>query len=127
MTELNTQLNTGGKLCGKSKWGVRKTRTLGDWEVWNPDTLEATYFPTWRKALDYVNHRLCSTPPRGPSTKHWHVRRRKNDYKITRFKHGDASQSLHIGPADLAPLAQVLLKAHQQEVAPCPGQPANPA
>lgn len=57
MSELNTQLPTSVELCGKSKWEVRRTRTRGDWEAWNPDTLEATYYDTWREALAYADKR----------------------------------------------------------------------
>lgn len=55
MSELNTELPTGGMLSGKSKWEVRKTRVLGDWEVWKPGTLEAEYFLDWREAMDYID------------------------------------------------------------------------
>lgn len=38
-----------------SRWEVRQTKTLGDWEAWNPNTLEATYFLDWREAMDYID------------------------------------------------------------------------
>lgn len=55
MTQHNTQLPTSVELCGKSKWEVRRTRTLGGWEVWNPNTLQAAYFLDWREAMGYID------------------------------------------------------------------------
>lgn len=37
------------------RWEVRQTRSMGDWEVCNPSTLEAVYFLDWAEALAYAD------------------------------------------------------------------------
>nr|DAK57421.1 MAG TPA: hypothetical protein [Caudoviricetes sp.] len=41
-------------LCGKSKWKVRRSQ-LGDWEAWNHNAWESTYFDTWQEAMDHAD------------------------------------------------------------------------
>ena len=118
----NTQLPTCGMLSGKlsGKWRVERHENLdGPGDVWcafhNENDIEETHrhFPTWGEAMDYADRMACTTPPRG--NKFWHVRRRGNDYEITRLKHGFACQWLHVAPADLQPLADLLQAAHRHE------------
>lgn len=102
-----------------SKWRVRRTWNSFYfdycWEVRDPDGIFECEFDTWHEAMRYASRLACSTPPRGDVTKYWHVRRRGNDYAITRYKRDRSSQTIHVAPADLQPLADLLLAAHFHE------------
>lgn len=43
-----------------SRWKIRRTRSAGDWEVYDTQIYKASYFPTWRRAMDYAD-RLART------------------------------------------------------------------
>lgn len=110
-----------------SRWKVRKTRTWGDWEAWNPSTLQATYYDTWREAMDYADRmaRTVTVPrildsgdpvPGAPDlTLGW-------EYQLWVDKHavwvgGQGCDMIHVKPEELKPLALALLAMHyQQEV-----------
>lgn len=141
MTELNTQLNTGGKLCGKSKWEVeRHPVSAGSAEhVWcafhNEHDIEETHrhFPTWREALAYADEQARTREvvlPRGP----YEIRSKQNIYeepiKVEPIKHLPGHETVAVNysahgvpagfflaPDELRPLALALLALHyQQEV-----------
>lgn len=120
--EHNTVLPTCGMLSGKLsvKWRVERHENLdGPGDVWcafhNEHNIEDTcrHFATWCEALAYADRMACTTPPRG--NKYWHIRRRGNDYAITRYKGGRSSQTIYVAPADLQPLADLLQAAHHHE------------
>lgn len=70
MSEHNTQLPTGGMLCGKSKWEVRRRWSYfyGDysWEILDPDGLLSGDFNTWREAMDYADRKARTVKVRLP-------------------------------------------------------------
>ena len=112
--EHNTLLPTCGMLSEKTEWVVHKAGRYA-WCAHRKGELPdiKRFFPTWGEALAYADRMACTTPPR--RHKYWHVRRRGNDYAITRYKRDWSSQTIHIAPADLLPLADLLQAAHHHE------------
>lgn len=130
MTELNTQLPTGGMLSGESKWEVRKTMLPGVWAVWGSTVRN---FSTWRDAMDYADQQARTVEvvlPRGP----YEIRSKQNIYeepiKVEPSKHFPGHETVAVkytahgvpawfflAPDELRPLALALLALHyQQEV-----------
>lgn len=126
MTELNTQLPTSGMLCGKSKWGVRKN--LGDWEAWNPNTLEAAYYDTWREAMDYADQRARTREyvlPRISHSGEWvpdmptlRLGWENHPAGTTFWVEDRGVNSIYVRPDELRPLALALLALHYQQEVP---------
>lgn len=114
-------------LSGKSKWEVRQTRVLGDWEAWNPNTLEATYYDTWREAMDYADKRARTREvvlPRQPLPLSLPGDEGDKPITVTQDEEGcvfltdeDDGEMVVLSPHELRPLALALLAMHyQQEV-----------
>lgn len=114
-----------------SRWEVRRTRSLGDWEAWDQDELHAEYFGTWREAMDYAD-RMARTRevvlPRGP----YEIRSKQNIYeepvKVESIKHFPGHETVAVkytahgvpagfflAPDELRPLALALLALAEQE------------
>lgn len=131
MSELNTQLPTSVELCGKPKWEVRRTRSLGNWKARNHNAWESRYFDTWREAMDYADRKartrevvlprqLNTKRPVGTTKKYWEVAPHVGTQNVLirrRREDGHICQQVTVNRKDLGLLAPMLLAALAEQEA----------